>query len=85
MLKAVTVLSPNLVVLLAFADSLMSVAFILAGIALSAFFIAATMLLQYFATTGNWRPLSFEHSATSIFLAEEEDKAAIFKPASVID
>lgn len=63
--EAVTVLSPNLVVLSAFAGSLLSVAFILAlalfrkvtpeavilaGVALSAFFSAATMLLQYFAT-----------------------------------
>ena len=63
--EGVTVLAPNLVVLSAFAGSLLSVAFILAlalfrkvtpeaiilaGVALSAFFGAATMLLQYFAT-----------------------------------
>lgn len=63
--EAVTVHSPDLVVLSAFAGSMLSVIFILglailrritpeavilAGVALSAFFGAATMLLQYFAS-----------------------------------
>jgi iron complex transport system permease protein len=64
-IEAVTVNSPNLVVLSAFAGSMLSVIFILAlsllrritpeavilaGVALSAFFGAATMFLQYFAS-----------------------------------
>jgi iron complex transport system permease protein len=63
--EAVTVHSPNVVVLSAFAGSMLSVGFILllslmrritpeavilAGVALSAFFGAATMFLQYFAS-----------------------------------
>jgi len=63
--KAVTLQSPDLVVLSAFAGAMLSVAFILglamlrritpeavilAGVALSAFFSAATMFLQYFAS-----------------------------------
>jgi len=63
--EAVTVHSPDLVVLSAFAGSMLSVTFILAlsllrritpeavilaGVALSAFFGAATMFLQYFAS-----------------------------------
>jgi iron complex transport system permease protein len=63
--EAVTLIAPNLVVLSAFVGSLLSVTFILtlsllrevtpeavilAGVALSAFFGAATMFLQYFAS-----------------------------------